>query len=125
MGRPKCFDRDVALERAAACFGMRGYEATSIDDLVQDTGVGRQSLYNEFGDKHAIYLAALTRYAEEQNAALVRIVESAPHVRVAVAELLAATVDAATKERENGCLLTGAAVEMAGQNPDVRKLVTP
>lgn len=123
MGRPKCFERDTALERAAACFAMRGYEATSIDDLVQDTGVGRQSLYNEFGDKHAIYVAALTRYAETQSAECLRIVEAATHVRMAIAELLAATVSAATCERDKGCILTGAAVEMANQDPDVRKLV--
>ncbi|MGZ3418014.1 MAG: TetR/AcrR family transcriptional regulator [Polyangiales bacterium] len=62
MARPKEFDRDEALGRAMKVFWSRGYDGTSIDDLVKGTGVGRQSLYDTFGDKHAIYLAALDLY---------------------------------------------------------------
>jgi TetR/AcrR family transcriptional repressor of nem operon len=59
MARPKEFDRDEALGRAMQVFWARGYDGTSIEDLVKGTGVGRQSLYDTFGDKQGIYLAAL------------------------------------------------------------------
>ena len=62
MARPKEFDRDEALASAMKVFWERGYEGTSIDDLVKGTGVGRQSLYDTFGDKRGIYLAALNLY---------------------------------------------------------------
>jgi TetR/AcrR family transcriptional repressor of nem operon len=62
MSRPKEFDPDAALDAALALFWERGYEATSIADLVERLGVNRASLYATFGDKHALYLEALDRY---------------------------------------------------------------
>jgi TetR/AcrR family transcriptional repressor of nem operon len=62
MAGVKQFDRDEVLDRAMAAFWTRGYEATSIDDLVEATGIGRGSLYSTFGDKRQLFLAALDRY---------------------------------------------------------------
>jgi TetR/AcrR family transcriptional repressor of nem operon len=62
MARPKSFDETVILDRAVELFWERGYEATSISDLEERLGVGRQSLYNTFGDKHQLFLKALERY---------------------------------------------------------------
>src|SRR6202011_688874 len=62
MAGVKQFDRDEVLDRAMAAFWTRGYEATSIDDLVQATGIGRGSLYGTFGDKRQLFLAALDHY---------------------------------------------------------------
>lgn len=65
MARPKSFDIDDALERAVNLFWRKGYEATSMRDLESDLGVGRQSLYDTFGDKHALFLKALQRYSQD------------------------------------------------------------
>ena len=62
MAGVKQFDRNEALDRAMVAFWSRGYEATSIDDLVQATGIGRGSLYGTFGDKRQLFLAALDQY---------------------------------------------------------------
>lgn len=62
MARPKSFDETAMLDRAMELFWQRGYEATSISDLEERLGVGRQSLYNTFGDKHQLFLKALERY---------------------------------------------------------------
>jgi TetR/AcrR family transcriptional repressor of nem operon len=62
MARPKSFDETAILDRAMELFWERGYEATSISDLEHRLGVGRQSLYNTFGDKHQLFLKALERY---------------------------------------------------------------
>jgi TetR/AcrR family transcriptional repressor of nem operon len=62
MSRPKSFDEEAVLDRAVKLFQERGYEATSISDLETHLGIGRQSLYNTFGDKRALYLKALGRY---------------------------------------------------------------
>ena len=59
MGRPRNFDEDVAVAQAAALFAERGYEGTSIDDLVQALGIHRGSLYSTFGSKRALYLRVL------------------------------------------------------------------
>jgi TetR/AcrR family transcriptional repressor of nem operon len=123
MGRPKSFDRDEALDRAVQCFWARGFEATSIDDLVRETGVGRQSLYNEFGDKRAIYLAALARYADIEHGRYVGIIDSAVPVRAAISDLLATTIKQCVKDPEKGCFMANAGVEMAAQDEEVRKRV--
>lgn len=124
MARPKGFDREEALERAMRCFWARGYDATSLDDLVRETGVGRQSLYNEFGDKRAIYLAALERYAESENEHLVTVVQEAASGRAAIAELLAAVIAQSTKDPDKGCMLGNAAIEMAARDAQVKQCVT-
>lgn len=62
MARPKAFDRDTALLRAIALFRDKGYAGASTDDLLGAMGIGRQSMYDTFGDKRGLYLAALDRY---------------------------------------------------------------
>lgn len=64
MARTKEFDPDAALQAALELFWRRGYEATSMSDLVEHLGIGRASLYATFGSKHELYLKALDRYAE-------------------------------------------------------------
>jgi len=65
-GRPKQFDPDCALDRAMMLFWERGYERTSLGDLLHAMGISRQSLYDTFGDKRTLYLAALDRYRARQ-----------------------------------------------------------
>lgn len=62
MARTKEFDRDAALERAMQVFWGKGYAATSMDDLLKAMKIGRQSLYDTFGGKRALFEAALERY---------------------------------------------------------------
>jgi AcrR family transcriptional regulator len=64
MARPKEFERDTALDDAIAIFCDHGYEGTSTEVLLGKMGIGRQSLYDTFGDKRRLYLEALQRYAE-------------------------------------------------------------
>src|SRR5262249_34054524 len=64
MARPKGYDRDAALVAAPDLFWEQGYEATSISDLDQRTGLTRSSLYHEFGSKHELFEAALECYAD-------------------------------------------------------------
>ncbi len=63
MARTKEFDPDAALQSALELFWRRGYEATSMADLVEALGIGRASIYATFGNKHDLYLKALERYA--------------------------------------------------------------
>src|ERR1700679_3722681 len=63
MGRPREFDIDAALEKAMRLFWAKGYEGTSVADLTETLGVSRPSLYAAFGDKEALFRAALERYA--------------------------------------------------------------
>ena len=64
MARPREFDEDAVLDAAMQCFWARGYEATSVRNLIEKTGITGASLYNAFGDKRALYERALHHYVE-------------------------------------------------------------
>ena len=66
MSRPRSFDENQVVDRAMELFWTKGYEATSVSDLTAELGVHPGSLYRTFGDKHALFLRALTRYRDSQ-----------------------------------------------------------
>lgn len=76
MARPKTFDDDSVLDRALQLFRQRGYEGTSMADLEAHLQLGRQSLYNTFGDKQALYLKALERYQRQTSDTLVAVLDT-------------------------------------------------
>src|SRR6202035_5659313 len=65
MSRSKEFDLERALHRAISTFSQKGYAATSTDDLMRAMEVGRQSMYDTFGDKRALFLRSLEVYVSE------------------------------------------------------------
>lgn len=99
-------------------FWSRGYEATSMTDLVAHLGIGRQSLYDTFGDKRALYLAALDHYAKTGRAS-VPLPDDVP-VRRQLKLIFAALIDRALSEPEHGCcLMVLAAAERAPADEQV------
>ncbi|MEV6111496.1 helix-turn-helix domain-containing protein [Streptomyces sp. NPDC052109] len=115
MARTKEFDPDAALQAALELFWRRGYEATSMADLVAHLGIGRASLYATFGSKHELYLRALDRYGQAQNPLLTRELSRPGPVLPAVRALVLRFAAEAASEarREQGCLVTNTAVELA------------
>src|ERR1700679_424262 len=65
MARPKEFDQDKALHKAIRLFSQQGFAATSTDDLMRVMDIGRQSMYDTFGDKRALFLKSLQAYVTE------------------------------------------------------------
>ena len=59
MGRPRAFSESDVVASASAVFARRGFAATSVDDLVRATGVGRASLYGAFGSKDSLFQRCL------------------------------------------------------------------
>ncbi|WP_432061317.1 TetR/AcrR family transcriptional regulator [Streptomyces sp. S1] len=125
MARTKEFDPDAALRAALELFWARGYEATTMADLVEHLGVGRASIYATFGNKHELYLKALDRYAESQDPGLVEELSAPgpalPAVRALVRRFAA---EAATEgERLNGCFVTNSAAELGPHDAAVARRV--
>lgn len=104
-------------------FWERGYEGASLSDLTAATGVGRQSLYLAFGDKRALYLAALDRYRELFQAPLLAALAEGSDVRAVLRAALVALVDGSCGAPSTGCLLVNAATERAGHDDEVRRRV--
>lgn len=113
MARPKAFDRDWALTRALELFQAKGYEATSIQDLVDAMGIGRQSLYDTFGDKEALYREALERYVSEGSRSVLAALESQLPLRRAVCAVLEGVVAHLAAPDCRPCFIAHAALDRA------------
>jgi TetR/AcrR family transcriptional repressor of nem operon len=119
MGRPKEFDREAVLDRALEVFWDRGYDGTSMSDLVDALGVGRQSLYDTFGDKRALYLLALDRYRAERGTTPWHLLDELP-LRPGMRALFDAVIDWLVDSPEGRtCMLVSAAAERAPHDPEV------
>ncbi len=120
----KQFDRDQILDKAMRVFWTRGYEATSVQDLVDSTGVNRGSLYATYGDKHALFLAALRMYDEKMREKLLADLRARHGPREAIRELFLTflgQVSDAVPGR--GCFLTNTALELAAHDEEARQIV--
>jgi TetR/AcrR family transcriptional repressor of nem operon len=123
VARPKAFDREQALLAAMQVFWVKGYEATSLDDLLAAMKIGRQSLYDTFGDKRALFMEALGRYRELTDAYLRGCLADAPSVKAAFQRLFMQVVDEPEAHQRRGCLLINSAVELAPHHPETAQLV--
>lgn len=120
----KQFDVDETLTRAMEAFWSHGYEATSMQDLVQCTGVNRASLYATYGDKRALFLAALHRYDAKVRRAMLTRLEHRYPPREAIRRLFVTFAEQPPIEGvRRGCLLTNTALELAAHDEEVRQVV--
>ena len=116
MARCKEFDRDEALHKAMEVFWSRGYEAASVGELVKQMGINRQSLYDTFGDKHSLYLAALDHYREVEGRKMFELLERPGPVKRALRQLFEGVVESSLGAGERrGCFLGTATSELAGR----------
>jgi TetR/AcrR family transcriptional repressor of nem operon len=114
MGRPRGFDETEVIRSAVLLFADRAYDGVSVDDLVNELGVHRNSLYQTFGSKRGLYLAALRHYVQHDLAELL--------ARISTTGSPAAAVQEAVTRRpgEAGLdLLLMAAVERAPEDATV------
>jgi AcrR family transcriptional regulator len=123
MARPKEFDPEAALAAAMELFWRKGYDKTSLDDLGAATGVGRQSLYDTFGDKRRLYLRALDAYRESTQAALRKLLASHPRPREGFEALFLGIVNEPRAGHERGCLLLAANLERDLGDREIAQLV--
>ncbi|NTS75287.1 TetR/AcrR family transcriptional regulator [Catenovulum sp. SM1970] len=102
MARTKAYDREVVLEVVTRAFLEKGYESTSMADLMAVTGLNKKSLYNEFGNKEALFLQVLDAFVSKERQVLSPILTTEPlgfnNIRRAFDYLF-------TTFSETGCLL--------------------
>ncbi|KLU14850.1 MULTISPECIES: TetR/AcrR family transcriptional regulator [Xenorhabdus] len=121
--RSKEFDLDVIAKAAMRTFWLRGYSGTSIQNLVDDTGLGRGSLYNTFGSKHGLYEFALQSYYE-MTASYVELLTRNDSVKDLIRQLLLKIVSEELNDTAKlGCMVANASLEMARHDSDIANLV--
>ncbi len=124
-GRPRAFDRDQALTKAAETFWQLGYEGTSINDLTEAMGITPQSLYSAFHSKAELCREALARYRATAGAFTSTALDEEPTAAAAFGRLLTeAAHEYARTDRPRGCMLSTGIVTCAAENDDIASHAT-
>ncbi len=118
VGRPREFDEGEVLEHALEAFWKKGYEATSLADLCDCTGLHKGSLYQTFGDKHQLFMQSLEHYAEQT----FREVASVAFQSDSPLENIKAVVHKICQDvgHSRGCMMINTIVELAPHDPEVK-----
>ncbi|WP_397453013.1 TetR/AcrR family transcriptional regulator [Pseudomonas sp. NA-150] len=124
MARPREFDEATVLDAAIQRFWAHGYEATSIRDLVQHTGITGASLYNAFGDKRALYQRALEHYVEQNTRTRILRLETTLPPRQAIATFFGEIIERSLGDPQcKGCMLVNAALEVAPHDAEFQQAI--
>jgi TetR/AcrR family transcriptional repressor of nem operon len=121
----KQFNTDDVLTKAMNAFWAKGYESTSMQDLVSCMGINRGSLYATFGDKRDLFIQALRHYDETHRAATVAALRKLGSPRQAIMAVFAGAIAAAIDQgSRDGCLLINTALELSPHDEEIAAFVS-
>ncbi len=122
MPRVEAFDRDQVLLKATGVFWEKGYNGTSMQDLVDVTGLNRSSLYNSFGSKKELYRAVLSAYARENQHNFQQILLASGGALEAIRKIFELSLKSVAADKEGkGCMILNCKGEMGNQDAAIRK----
>ena len=120
----KSFNEDEVLDRAMEAFWARGYEATSVSDLLTVMGINRGSLYAAFTDKRQLFIRALksydARYRRDFLAGVAREYDPKEAIFAAFEDVIGSSRGGRNRK---GCLLVNTALELSPHDPEIEKIV--
>lgn len=124
MPKEKSFSVDKAIEAAIGVFWDKGFDQATIADLIEATGVQRQSLYNAVGDKNQLFVRVLLKYEGDHRKAAFSRLEAMGDPVAALRALFAGAVASCSPENGPlGCLLVNTAIELPLHMPEVQTVV--
>ncbi|MEM9081051.1 MAG: TetR/AcrR family transcriptional regulator [Verrucomicrobiota bacterium] len=121
QGRPKNFEPEVVLRQALEVFWTKGYEATSLTDLLGAMGLGRQSFYSEFGSKRELFLLAVRNYAENETAAMISLIRGGETALEGIRSFFEEAMQAHFSQARRGCFLTNSIAILSKSDGDFRE----
>ena len=122
MARPKEFNQERALQKAIRLFSQQGFAATSTDELMRAMDVGRQSMYDTFGDKRALFLKALGMYVTESVHSITVELERPGSALAAVQNALVTFARRKDLSSAEGCMGLNAISEFGQRDADVTRI---
>jgi TetR/AcrR family transcriptional repressor of nem operon len=124
MARTKDFDESEVLKKAVCLFWDKGYNGTSMQELVDGLGISRSSLYDTFGDKHQLYIKALEAYQQGHGSEMCTLIREAPSAKAAVQGLLELVVSELLGDTQRkGCFMVNAGIELGAHDTEVSALI--
>lgn len=125
VGRPREFDTEQALDAAMHLFWRKGYESTSMQDLLDTMGLSKSSLYQTYGDKHKLFQQCIDQYRRIMSQDLNDSLDQSPSGRDFIETLFRSVVDGAKiPDNRIGCLVMNTASEFAQRDPQIAELVS-
>lgn len=122
MARSEVFNRIEILEQVKNLFWSKGYHGTSVNDLVQTTGLNRSSLYNSFGNKMSLYKAVLILYEEENQAIFEEAIQRAKSPKEALKNIFKSFVKEIIKDTEGrGCFSLNCKAELSRSSKSIKE----
>ncbi|QLG45094.1 TetR/AcrR family transcriptional regulator [Costertonia aggregata] len=122
MPRFEEFDKQTVLKKAMNVFWEKGYNGTSMQDLVEATGLNRSSIYNSFGSKLELYQGTLSYYQKESGGMFQRALLKAQNPLDAIRYVFEGFLpEILGDEKAKGCFSMNCKAEMGNQNKDIRK----
>ncbi|HJP62421.1 MAG TPA: TetR/AcrR family transcriptional regulator, partial [Mucilaginibacter sp.] len=100
MARTKDFDEDEVLEKAMNLFWLKGYNGTSMQDLVDGLGISRSSLYDTYVDKHTLFLRSLEHYKSKAGESMGKIIQSSSTAKEKIKRMLEYIINELIKDKE-------------------------
>ena len=120
----KSFDEQNAIKNAMHVFWEKGYEATSIANLIESTGINRGSLYNAFGGKRQLFTLSLLKYDTETRRAFLAQLEALDDPKLAFKKLFDALVFQSKNDTQRkGCFLVNTSIEIASHDEQTKDVV--
>lgn len=114
MPKVELFNRSEVMEKATNLFWRKGYEATSLNDLTQDLGIGKGSFYNSFGSKRALFDSCLSMYREGGIAVIEQVLNSESDPILGIKKFLDFQAENLLLDPySKGCLLANTGAELA------------
>lgn len=124
MARTKDFDEDEVLAKAVRLFWHKGYNGTSMQDLVDGLGISRSSLYDTYGDKHSLFIKALESYSKSAGGKMYNIIGTSSSAKEAVRQLFNfTTTELLTDGERKGCFIVNTEVEVAPHDKEVSQMI--
>ncbi|MGB0468131.1 MAG: TetR/AcrR family transcriptional regulator [Pontibacterium sp.] len=123
IGRPLGFDPDIALESAMQSFWRHGYEACSMQNLLEATGLSKSSIYKTFGGKHALFAKCLSLYQQRSATRMTSLLAQAPSGMSFLRQVFTAVNDDAKDGQPKGCFVMNTASELGQSDPEIARMV--
>jgi TetR/AcrR family transcriptional repressor of nem operon len=123
LGRPKTFDNNAVLEQAMRLFWRHGYDATSLNDLLNVMKIPRQSLYRTFGDKRTLFLRSLELYGKHMSQTVMHSLTADRPGIENINETFQIWSNGLSSSERNGCLLQNTCSQSVFNDTDVAAIV--
>jgi TetR/AcrR family transcriptional repressor of nem operon len=125
MARPREFNEEQVLDAVTDAFWAKGYESTSVRDLLMLTGLTQPSLYNAFGDKRALFRRALEHYLDRTLRERIARIESELAPAAAITAFFSEVIARSLSDpQQRGCLLVNSALEATSDDAEFRRALS-